>query len=282
MGIINIKEKWSGNTAGGTNRRTATRVLSVLCDGPMDALEVARTPGIPRYGEAHPLDGWLRAGFPQVRTVAPWYFEVTVNYEIPGTSEFEDNPLNAPPDRRWSYVERSQEIDVDLDGKPIVNTAGEAFQGLTETVYDPLYTVSRNEKVAGAAISLIYNDAVNADPFLGAPPGTAWMRVEAEEVYTKYLVYCRMTYSVQFRVNERDHAGWKLRILNQGYNARPSIGAEPVPVFDRTTNAPMTTPSFLDENGMYIKPSALKAGKKAVWLMFRRKRAVPFGPLHLA
>jgi len=287
VAIIDIKLKWSGSTTGGGTKRETTRVLTVLCDAPMDTLELARSPGIPCYGDAHPNDGWLRAGLPQVRALSPWFFEVTIVYKIPDLSTFnnEDNPLNAPPDRRWGYVECTEPIDEDLDGNPIVNTAGDTFDPPpTETFYDPLYTVVRNEAVAGAIVSLQYNDAVNADPFLGASPGEAWIRVESEEVHAKQLTYCRMTYAVQFRVNKRDKAGWKLRILNQGYNSKFQTGSDDTavrPVMDKRTGTPISHPVLLDAKGARILPEQLAGGTKAVWLTFKRKRSVSFGPLHL-
>jgi hypothetical protein len=285
VAIIDIKESWSGMVSGGTDSRTQTRVLTVLCDRPMTTTQIAFSPGIPRWGEAHPEDGWLRAQIPGIKPLAPWYFEVTITYVIPGGSQGEDNPLNIPPDRRWGFVECTEPIDEDLDGKPIVNSAGDTFDPPpTDDFYDPLYTITRNEAAFGPAVALMYNDAINADPFMGAPAGSAWLRVESEEVQTKKLVYWRTIYSVQFRVNERDKAGWKLRMLNQGYNSKFQTGSndtEVRPVMDKKTNTPISHPVLLDAKGQRILPEQLAGGTKAVWLMFKRKRAVPFGPLHL-
>jgi len=285
MGIINIQENWSGQSGGGQTR-TEDRVLTVLCDGPMTRLELARQPGIPRAGEAHPKDAWLRAEYPVIRAKAPWYFEVSIHYAVPGASEF-DNPLNAPPDRRWGWAVSTEPVDMDLDGKPIVNAAGDAFKDPqpTQDVYDPLYTITRNEGVFGPAVALAYNDALNADFFMGAPPGSAWLRVESEEVHTRLQSYWRTSYAIQFRVNARDQAGFNLRILNQGLNARYQTGsddAEVRPVIDKRTGTVVAHPVLLDATGRRILAEELKGGlKKVVWLQFRLKRRVAFAPLHL-
>ena len=312
--ILEVKQSWSGLAAGGDDkRRTASAVFTVLFDQADPAAArpllaaVANVPDarVPQIGESHPHDPWLRAGRPQVRPLSPVLFEVSVDYrgpagETPGQG---DNPLTAPPKRRWVWAASQEPIDMDEDGQPIVNSAGQNFdQNPMVEVYDPELVIERNEATDDPRVRLQYRMAVNADPFYGARPGQALMLpIEAEEVRQGDFAYWAKTYRIRFRRGPPDVAkmvsaaaahgttagamsarlAWYMRMLDNGVCKKVTrdVDGQQVTrleaILDRH-GVPVVKPVLLDGAGQVLPES-----EKPVWLYFRTSPVLPFRPFRL-
>ncbi len=273
MGVLSVKTDWSSEAAGGSGeRRTATRAWTVEVASPADGAVVVQTaPGIPRKGEEHPDDPWLRAEIPQVARLAPMLYRVTVEYtSASGSGSAGDNPLQQPARKRWGYASSYEPVDVDAKNKPILNTAGCTFDPPVQAeVFDDVLTVTRNEATFDRTRSRAYNGAVNKDTFYGAPPGEALVTVEAEEVHEGKFAYWQVTYQVRFR-----RGGWRKRRANVGLTQLRD--GQRVPIFDSQTGQPVTEPQPLNSDGSH------RSGNAAPDILeFEVQRGASFGPLRL-
>jgi len=299
MAVLSVKQSWSMSSAGGDAvRRTGARGFTVLLDGADDidrATLLGQTaPGIPRVGEAHPADGWLRAGRAQVSVRSPILLEVRVDYAVQ-TGGGADNPLLARPTRRWTWAVSQEEVDRAYDGKPIVNSAGQPFDMLPVAEFvDPVLEIGRNEAADNPALRIKYaaeGGAINSDPFYGAQPGQARMlAIEAEEVQSGNFIYWHKTYRVQFRAGpagEPDSAkkAWCRRVLDQGtWGARIVQAAtagqsqlvQQIRKFVDERGFPLDRPVLLDGHG-----ALLARGQAPTYLYFERGPRLPFGIFHL-
>jgi len=309
VSVVNVKLNWSGQQAEGTPQSKAyTQIYTVLVNNPaQDDVETARTaPGIPPLGTPLGIDVTRTVeSITAVRTSLTLY-TVTVVYRS-SVGEGEDAE---GVDIDWDAAPSSEEIDEDIDGKPIRNSAGEPFDPrLTEEIYDLQLTVTRTQANFEHRDALDYlgggkfGGCVNADPFYGYAPGSARMRsIRATRRRAGRGYDYRVGYVIQFRDS------WRRRVLDQGYTVKAAVWGDASPLGDldryaarliaergytyeeavaeteRLANTPVLVeaaeaahqPILLDGAG---KP--LKAGQPAVWLSFTTNRSRPFGPLGL-
>ena len=185
------------------------------------------------------------------------------------------NPLLQPIDVSWS--QRSQEIvaDQDINGNPIVNTAGDAFDPpLMED--DPRFvlTVIRNEPTFNQAMQIQYRNAINSDPFAGYDP----LMVRVLEFTPENLFhqdvgwYYKVTYSFECKPagsSSLGDNGYRRRVLNQGMRALSVVsGKRFVPNFK---GVPITEPVLLNDAG-----NTLDVGAAPVFLEFQTKPELSF------
>lgn len=287
MAIVNVKKMWSPTTStclGWTVLMDGTDLLAA------ESVLAAGAPGIPQKGEQHPVTAGMVAGKPEPDAVGPHYYRVLVRYsEISGSGAKAkaENPLERPAEISWGLETANEPIESDLDGKPIVNTAGQPFDPLVEIPFSiPILRIGRNEANSNIAQIITYaggRGATNTDSFFGAEPGEALCRSiqESKQVEGEYAFW-RREYEIAFReVNEaKGRVGWRLRILNLGWATDTGqIDADGCPIFKVVKDkdyAPLPEPVCLSEDGT-------KVVKKdhAVWLIFRVHPELLFAPLHL-
>jgi hypothetical protein len=226
-------------------------------------LEVYQAPGMPRTAQSYPGFPFVYAERAQLQRVSPVFWIATVDYkgEIGGagggSGGTEPSPLFAPPIIKFDDVETEEEIDVDFNGNPIVNTAGERVRGVKALFSDQVLTVTRNFAVFNTYVQAIYRRSVNSDTFQGWPPGTVkCMKLSADNVFDVNVGYWKVTGVFQFRFpyNTTSEKAWYNRRVSMGLKQRKAATGPDrkilIPIPDGHKNP--TSPQYLDEDGIYI------------------------------
>ena len=175
--MADATERWSGPTVRrGVDSSSASRIWDVIdADNERNAIEAA---GIARLGDSHPRYSALRVRDISGRQVAPTTFEVTASYDDNDSagrqsSSSSSDQQDSASDKlsrllriRWTPLISEEEIDSDIDGNPLVNSAGETFQNpVTETfAYIQLYAV-RWEREYDVQFALDMINSTNINTF---------------------------------------------------------------------------------------------------------------------
>lgn len=267
-----------------TAKRRYTVLLSAAAAG--NDITARQATGVPRIGDGISGTSLICTKLPtkavgNSRTL----FEVIAEYEVPkpgggNQGSTTGNPLDEPAEIRWGSSQSVANVDVDIHGTPITNSADEPFDPPpTQDIDDPVLYITRNEASFDPNILVTYRGAVNSDTFYGAPAGEARMiDLGAQRVIVGTTVaYWKVNYAIQFRrvhPNTTADKAWWLRQLNQGYRQKTSNG--PPPVYDPADGQTQTaSPIFLTTAG--LKTNAAGAN----WLTFEIYRSVAFAPLGL-
>ena len=228
MSVVNVKAEWSTAAApiDLASGSSATLSWTVLLDG-RDSVERAaiiarQAPGIPRVGQRHPADPTAICRSVDPKPISPAFWRVTASYYSPAGGTGKDgeplNPLDQPPEIHWGFEQIVQQVDTDIDGKAIVNSAGEAFDPPPEMPFRrPVLSVTRNERKFPGALARAYaggRGAVNSGTFYGWPPKTALCRnISGDDQRAGDVIYSRVTYEIAF-----DGDGWQPKYLDVGFN----------------------------------------------------------------
>jgi len=284
MAVVSVEEQWAEATAEGTREgRTATRVYTVLCDDGTDGPVVARAAtGIPRVGDAHPQDSWLKCSNIRAVPVGPLLFKVYADYEVRfGDAGQGESPLDQAAEHEWFVIESVEPIDEDADGNPIVNAVNEAFDPPIQREFaDPAVRITRNEATFSASNSANYANKVNSDSItidgLNIGPGYAKMKsITGTSFIYGSETYYRVTYTIHLRAG-----GWQRRVLNQGYRYWTGEylddGSKQIVRAEDANGQPLSHPVLLAADG-----KKLPDGGSPVWLSFDVYEEIAFGPLNL-
>ena len=235
--IYPVTEDWSqASVEEEAGRIGATRVFTVLfADG--DAAEsrilLARNAGgIPTPWSRHPYHRWLYVCSKRVRSLGPFFFEVTVNYEAitegkTGIYDEPVSPLALPPEISWGFAIHSEQIDRDIYDHAITNSAGQSYSTpLVADKYDLVMSVQWNRPSFNRLLAAEYIGQINSDVFYGFPVETVQcVNLAGAEIFTPYLVYYRHSYEFHIR-----WVGWRRKILDEGMVTWTTGGSGP-PVF---------------------------------------------------
>lgn len=253
-----------------------------------------------------------------------WIVTVTYSTKVPvggipaltmfGSSAMgsQNNPHLEPPDVEWDWEIIREAPARDLDGRAFLNSANQPFtpaptfeKAIAVLVY------SRNELTYNRQTATRYAFAVNSDPFLDAPPGTAQcLPPRGKLEHRGEMQFWRVTYRIRFGAPrfpqgpgtitvgagesiasavldrparaglENELETWQPEILDAGLcqlqtNAARSNFNQPVPI--RRHGTPITQPVCLDGHGRVLEP--VDGRITPVFLKFRRYRAVPFSKI---
>lgn len=141
------------------------------------------------------------------RFKGPRYAEVGISYRLgrgSGEQENED-PLSNPVRYRDRNGITSEATDADVNGKPLLNSAGDPFSGTVQTNISAIYTDAiRNETSYDRPQAISFTNKVNADVFTVAgsviQPGEAYcLGIQPESEYTLQDTYVPVVYSFEFR-----------------------------------------------------------------------------------
>lgn len=154
------------------------------------------------------------------------------------------NPLLAPYDYEWDMTSFSRIVDFDVNGVPIVNTAGD-FYGDPVEINDflPTLSVSGNQPSFNPGLAYAYRNAINSDSWWGFSPGSLQvLSIKGTYVYDEYWgPYWKSTY--QLIVNPE---GFDIVLASRGLRERDSNG-KLVPI--KIKGKEITEPVMLDVNG---------------------------------
>lgn len=300
MALVNVTLKPRESGAGDqvddnlkNPRSEATRVFTLLSDSVNDneltIKYAAQAAGLlPRRGEAHPSNFYLRCVNVDIRRTSLIYYEATASYtSIGGGDDGQQDPTLDPPEYRWGFAESQEPIDQDADGKPIVTVHGESFDPpLTETVYTLMLSATKNVAVFNPIVAADYIGSVNTDTFLGVfPPGTALItQFEANSVTTNDLVYWRQTTGLQFRTGEPNTTNakaWWRRVRAEGFlvTVDSVLGGgakDNVRAVDKN-GEPATKPVLHDKT----TGEEILDPEDAQWYEWKTKKTRPFGAISL-
>lgn len=179
MGVTAVREL-AVRTASVTlpDRPRFERKFVVSADPGVTSTEVIGAVGITGW-TPHPEYPYALA---KTFAVAPYqgsrrHWELTIGYEVPENPEQDENPL-ARADT-WSFSVGGAQIPAltKYEGttrKPLTNTAGDYFEGLTTLEAEVRASISGNRASFPLSQAVAYTNSINSDTFLGAPPHT-WM-----------------------------------------------------------------------------------------------------------
>lgn len=257
-------------------------------------LDIYSAPGLPYVGQPFPGTDFVLAKTGQIQKVGPILSVVIINYEgevaplTSGGNQPNASPIGNTPLVDWSNVISSEEIDVDRNGIPLCNVAGDLVKGLKKMIPDQVVTIERNFLTWNTYLQSRYMDAVNSDTFLGWPPGTGKvMELSANNVISQTNGYWKAKLKVQFRIPYRTttERAWWLRYVNEGFNEwygevqgpPTQDGIYPpkrIRIVDENKQ-PVTRPVLLDANGKKLKDSVLNA----VWIERQIYDSLPLNAL---
>lgn len=281
MAVVDVKPKWSGDTAESSKDGPSAQLQwTVLVDDPADTSQLAKLAiGIPRVGNAHPDDPFMFARNVRANKIGPELFEVTVTYASATGAGDGVSPLDVPPVWSWDTQSSDEEVDTDAEDKPIINSVGDVLNPpLVRKFYDPVLTIVRNEASFDPDVKYLYEGKVNSQPFLNVNPGLVLMSsITSQEVLDGGMKYYTVTYVLVFRL---ELLGWKRRVLNQGVHFyatddEGNVIQEPVPFTDKKGNR-LSEPRLLAADG-----TPLPDGATPHWLEFTLEESKDFGDLEL-
>jgi hypothetical protein len=210
----------------------AQRVFAATVTVPVATQSVLDQIGI-KHGSAHPEYPYLRCVNGSLNEVDRHHVEVTYDYELParGNSEFEPNPL-ARRDQ-WSFSTGGAMVPAlscfagssDLV-VPLVNSAGDIFEGVTRPEAELRVTISGNRPVFNLGLAATLTNTINRAPYLGGGPFT-WMCAgisgspQSEVVDGQEIEYYSFVTELIYR--ESSHL---LFIPNVGWNYLENASAE--------------------------------------------------------
>lgn len=264
--------------------KTATRVFTVefnTRDSPIARPLLALTaPGVPQYGDRHPFDDFLWVDRKNVKPHEGLFvYTVTCHYStIPlGTGGPAEDPLKQKPDVEFLSVTSNEQIDRDINNKPITNSSEESYDPpMTEEKDDGIIRFVRNERYFDEYQADEYRGAINNDTFCGRAAGLVrCIRYDGNRVYKEDgSYYHRVTYEFQIRKD-----GWKRRVLDEGYREKTGTDGDGKPTYLEITDdngQKVSQPVKLNGNG-----NKLDDGADAVFREHETRSKRPFSVLRI-
>ncbi len=235
-----------------------TAEADVLSADPYDANQEP----LPAYDRDHPRINGIKVS--NVDVVRDGYdvWKVTAKYSRPskggGThGEDPDDPLRAPPELWWEEISHAVPVDRDLEGNPIENSAGDAFEGgapVTRKSY--VFNVVQNEIAFNIVKALLFADATNSDAFEGGKPGELLLlSMLPTQRYTRLSEYIPVHYRIEFR----DKAIWGQRPfdfqrMDRGFQAWVNENDVVTRYAIRDAGGePISSPALLNAKGAVLK-----------------------------
>ncbi len=238
----------------GENPR-ATRKFILTLDGiPTNHQTIINTIGI-THGAVHPEYNYLVCVSGSMTESDPFHAEFTVEYDYPesGSSDYDPNPLMRPD--VWSFSSSAGTIPafVYRDGttiKPLTNSAGELFEGVTHLVGELKASIQGNRSSFPIGTATSATGTVNDSTYLGGAVGT-WLcegisaQQQTEVVNNVEMRYWSVTANLHFR-----QGGHGVYLPDVGYNQLVSGQLKPCTVTHQGDEIPVTKPVPLTSSGV--------------------------------
>ena len=210
---------------------------------------------------------------------SPYHVEVVYKYELIA-SDFEPNPLLRPD--IWSFSVGGATVpalfyyDVGDTLRPLTNSAGDVFPGLTTEEAEIRATITGNRPSFPLALAAYVTNAVNLGGYLGGNSFT-WKcsgiggQQAVEVVNNVRVAYYQITTELVYRAS-----GWPLMLPDIGFNYLEDGQKRRAWVIYRDQDGqeirvPSANPVALAANGKMMPP-----GSPPRTLLRRVHRAVPF------
>lgn len=274
-----------GKRSGGKklpNDRDYSRTFRVEVDDPDDRESIVlAADSVPALGDPHPDDAsaWCESLAVQCVDEGGKLWEVTAKYSSTADAgSAADNPLSRPVTITWEDYEFEEPVELDVLGKPVLNSAGQAFDPPpTRVASRPVVVFTKNQAEFNASLAQQYKNKSNSDTWWGLSAGQAKVASirASEEKEENGITYYEVRYEIH--LNED---GWKKRILDQGRMERITFESTDYVIYraiiDPETKRPVTDPVPLNGAG-----GPLSDDGGPVFLEFDFYGSVPFAPLGL-
>lgn len=257
MGIL-ITEKWSARrgkfdanlrgwvqsaayeVSGATDSATARNAVNGL----IGATFVQGVIPV-NFNDPHPSYTHLRCTSIEPAETGFNFFTVAIQWTLPpgGDATSSDIPLNQPLKICWEPGVWSEPSEIDAEGNPILNMAGDPVEPpVSLEKKTTILVVKKWQPYYDPVQAVTFQNAINQDQFTIAaqpqaivvPPGQCMCQsIRPEEEYTLYANFVVCSYRFAFRPNNTAVSGvaadaWDIRLLNAGYNGwftDPSSGS---------------------------------------------------------
>jgi hypothetical protein len=173
---------------------------------------------------------------------------------------YDPNPLSRPPEIEWGGTDISEVPMKDINGKALVNSAGELYDGLPERPIKGAATciITRNESSNPATVVTTYSNTTNDAAWNGVAKGNGKLGkirgVKMHEIVNGTdVVYWRVSYPIDFNTN-----GWALKPIDNGWVTLDGAGKPQQHMDDNGNTA--TKQVFLNGSGGLLSHSAVVAG----------------------
>jgi hypothetical protein len=215
--------------------------------------------------DAHPEANYCLAQSVSVGNAngSRWHYEVTWDYELPKVGK--DNAAVNPLARAdiWSFSTGAATVPAlvyyhgatNNDKRPLVNSAGDWFEGVTTDEAEVRCTITGNRAKFPLSLAVAVTNSINNDNFLGAEP-YQWKcqglgaQFKVEVVEETEVKYWEVTAELVYR-----QSGWRQMLPDVGWNYLDGGIRKRAYVEDPDTGerVPSSNPQPLNENGT-LKP----------------------------
>jgi len=241
---------------------TSERKFVATLDEPTPHQQIINAIGI-FHGSIHPEYTYLRCIDGQINETDRQHAEVTYRYELPAEVEFEPNPLSRPD--VWSFSVGGAQVPAlryfhgegNGDIRPLVNAAGDFFEGLVATEAEVRATINSNRPTFDLALAANVTNAINGSGYLGGDQYT-WLcsgigaQRTTEVVNDIKINYWQITVELLFR-----RSGWLLGLPHVGWHYIEGSQKKRVWAYDKDGEVTEAgAPQPLNDNGSLKYPGA--------------------------
>ncbi len=202
-------------------------------------------------------------------------WDLVLNYSTEATSSFNqsEDPTQARVKRSWQTTEQTLHIIRDRHNDPIVNAAGQPFDGgIPVTVELPTLVYERNESGFSGALATYYANSLNSDTYSGADPGTLKLKISATENNEGTFHWWAVKYEMAYYF-----LGWQPKPLNAGLMCLDGSGGLEDCIDTRLK--PVSHPVPLNTDGTQTEITDLPGGANFITVDYFN--TTPFGALGL-
>jgi hypothetical protein len=226
---------------------------------------------MPTINSEHSASSLLKCDSVAAEQTGFKFWIVKAHYSIPkdgqdhGGPGSQDDPLAVPPRIKWEFGSVSEPIDRDIDGNPIVNSAGDPFQQQPTRDFTTTFLhYTRNEPFFNVQTALLYRNKVNSAAMVIAGAGSitaGQMKccdISPSTDYTADAAFVPVTYKFELRAD-----GFKTRILDQGMRAwytNPTTSQPALEHIATIKKQPVSQPIRLDGTGEPIETDMQRVG----------------------
>jgi len=177
------------------------------------------------------------------------------------------SPLEEPTSYDWKFSPRTVVLEKDVDGNPVLNSAGLPFEDPFEVDRSrAVLTVTRNELAFDHVLANAYYNSINATPFYGAPVGCVKLaNISSQRTVDPSVIqgfYWTTTYEFEFNIE-----GFDTLILDKGLHKLVDGKLQNILI----QGVPVTEPQLLDGEG-----GVLSVGGVPVFKTFKGYPRLPF------
>jgi hypothetical protein len=266
--VTELYQHRHGEMQGSTHGTRRDFHVRTPLKGMGDVMAISAT-DIPTLNDFHPHSSTLWCYRKTCKPVnnEPTLFHVVCHYGIPGGSGgIDPDPTDRVATVRWTSGNAREDVAEDLNGLPIVNSAGDMLEGVTRDAGAPLLTIIQNELPDNftAALAVYYKNLVNKFTWYGAAPNEVKIS-DVSAVYVEDITqnHWQVSLTFAFRYEDGRGTGWNPAILDAGLREKVLPGVQH-PVARRRImdelhpNVVVARPVLLDGDGTHLPSDATR------------------------